>query len=160
MNIQKTLCFTAALALSNAALSAEITIANVNNADMITLQELSTEWEDKTGHKVNWVTLEENVLRQRVTTDIATGGGSFDIMLIGAYETPMWGAKGWLEPLDEFANDANYDLEDIFPLVRDGLSANGSLYAVPLYSETSFTFYRTDLFRIAGIPVPTENHIH
>ena len=156
MNIQKTLCFAAALAFSNAALSAEITVANVNNADMITLQELSTEWEDKTGHKVNWVTLEENVLRQRVTTDIATGGGSFDIMLIGAYETPMWGAKGWLEPLDEFANDASYDLEDIFPLVRDGLSANGSLYAVPLYSETSFTFYRTDLFRIAGIPVPTE----
>ena len=156
MNIQKTLCFAAALAFSNAALSAEITVANVNNADMITLQELSTEWEDKTGHKVNWVTLEENVLRQRVTTDIATGGGSFDIMLIGAYETPMWGAKGWLEPLDEFANDANYDLEDIFPLVRDGLSANGSLYAVPLYSETSFTFYRTDLFRLAGIPVPTE----
>ena len=77
-------------------------------------------------------------------------------MLIGAYETPMWGAKGWLEPLDEFANDASYDLEDIFPLVRDGLSANGSLYAVPLYSETSFTFYRTDLFRLAGIPVPTE----
>ena len=84
MNIQKTLCFAAALAFSNAALSAEITVANVNNADMITLQELSTEWEDKTGHKVNWVTLEENVLRQRVTTDIATGGGSFDIMLIGA----------------------------------------------------------------------------
>ena len=82
MNIQKTLCFAAALALSNAAFSAEITVANVNNADMITLQELSTEWEDKTGHKVNWVTLEENVLRQRVTTDIATGGGSFDIMSV------------------------------------------------------------------------------
>jgi len=77
-------------------------------------------------------------------------------MFIGAYETPIWGAKGWLTPLDDFADDADYDLEDIFGLVRNGLSADGSLYAVPLYSETSFTFYRTDLFEAAGIEVPSE----
>jgi multiple sugar transport system substrate-binding protein/sorbitol/mannitol transport system substrate-binding protein len=77
-------------------------------------------------------------------------------MFIGAYETPIWGANGWLTPLDDFADNADYDLEDIFPLVRDGLSADGSLFAVPLYSETSFTFYRTDLFEAAGIEVPTE----
>jgi len=134
----------------------EITIATVNNADMITMQELAPEWEASTGNKINWVVLEENVLRQRTTTDIATGGGSFDIMFIGAYETPIWGAKGWLTPLDDFADDADYDLEDVFPLVRNGLSADGSLYALPLYSETSFTFYRTDLFEKAGVAVPTE----
>ena len=133
----------------------EITIATVNNADMITMQELAPEWESATGNSINWVVLEENVLRQRTTTDIATGGGSFDIMFIGAYETPIWGAKGWLTPLDDFADDADYDLEDVFPLVRNGLSANGSLYALPLYSETSFTFYRTDVFEKAGVAAPT-----
>ena len=45
---------------------------------------------------------------------------------------------------------------DIFQLVRNGLSANGSLYAVPLYSETSFTFYRTDVFKAAGVQAPTD----
>lgn len=35
------------------------------------------------------MTLEENVLRQRVTTDISTNGGQFDIMTIGMYETPI-----------------------------------------------------------------------
>lgn len=134
----------------------EITIATVNNADMITMQELAPRWEEATGNTINWVVLEENVLRQRTTTDIATGGGSFDIMFIGAYETPIWGAKGWLTPLDDFADDADYDFEDIFGLVRNGLSANGSVYGVPLYSETSFTYYRTDLFEAAGIEVPTE----
>jgi multiple sugar transport system substrate-binding protein/sorbitol/mannitol transport system substrate-binding protein len=146
----------AALGVSQAASAEEITIATVNNADMITMQELAPAWEEQTGNKINWVVLEENVLRQRTTTDIATGGGSFDIMFIGAYETPIWGAKGWLTPLDDFADDADYDLEDVFPLVRNGLSADGSLYALPLYSETSFTFYRTDLFEAAGIEVPTE----
>ena len=141
---------------SSAVLAEEITIATVNNADMITMQELAPEWEKATGHTINWVVLEENVLRQRTTTDIATGGGSFDIMFIGAYETPIWGAKGWLTSLDDFADDADYDFDDIFQLVRNGLSANGSVYAVPLYSETSFTFYRTDVFKKAGIAVPKD----
>lgn len=139
---------------STAAIAEEITIVTVNNADMITMQELAPQWEETSGNTINWVVLEENVLRQRTTTDIATGGGSFDIMFIGAYETPIWGANDWLTPLNDFADDADYDLEDIFQLVRNGLSANGNLYAVPLYSETSFTFYRTDIFEAAGIEVP------
>ncbi len=141
---------------TTAALAEEITIATVNNNDMIVMQKLSPEWEKATGNKINWVVLEENVLRQRTTQDISTNGGSFDIMFIGAYETPIWGKNGWLTPLDDFANDKNYDLNDIFQLVRNGLSADGHLYAVPLYSETSFTYYRTDLFKKAGIEVPKE----
>ena len=161
MSIKRTLlstvaCFGLAASVASSAIAEEITIATVNNSDMITMQELAPAWEKATGNTINWVVLEENVLRQRTTTDIATGGGSFDIMFIGAYETPIWGAKGWLTPLDDFANDADYDFEDIFGLVRNGLSANGSVYAVPLYSETSFTFYRTDVFEAAGIAKPTE----
>ncbi|MCR9135717.1 MAG: sugar ABC transporter substrate-binding protein [Alphaproteobacteria bacterium] len=146
----------AGVTMAFSASAEELTIATVNNADMITMQELAPKWEEATGNTINWVVLEENVLRQRTTTDIATGGGSFDIMFIGAYETPIWGAKGWLTALDDFADDADYDFEDIFGLVRNGLSANGSVYAVPLYSETSFTYYRTDIFEKAGIEVPTE----
>lgn len=148
--------FGLAAGIASTALAEEITIATVNNADMITMQELAPAWETATGNTINWVVLEENVLRQRTTQDIATGGGSFDIMFIGAYETPIWGANDWLTPLNDFADDADYDLEDIFQLVRNGLSAKGNLYAVPLYSETSFTFYRTDVFEAAGIEVPSE----
>ena len=161
MSMKRTLLSTAvgigfAAALASMANAEEITIATVNNADMITMQELAPAWEEATGNTINWVVLEENVLRQRTTQDIATGGGSFDIMFIGAYETPIWGANGWLTPLNDFGDDADYDLEDVFQLVRNGLSADGNLYALPLYSETSFTFYRTDIFEAAGIEVPTE----
>jgi len=132
----------------------EITIATVNNSDMIIMQKLSTEWSKKTGHKLNWVILEENALRQRVTIDIATKGGQFDIITIGSYEAPIWGKRGWLTPLDDFGDDYHY--EDIFESVRSGLSANGSLYAVPFYAESSFTFYRHDLFDKAGINMPDQ----
>jgi sorbitol/mannitol transport system substrate-binding protein len=129
-----------------------LTIATVNNADMIIMQRLSPKWEQATGNKLNWVVLEENVLRQRATTDIATKGGQFDIITIGSYETPIWGKQNWLVSLDDLGND--YDYGDIIPTVKSALSANGKLYAVPFYAESSFTFYRKDLFDQAGIQMP------
>jgi ABC-type glycerol-3-phosphate transport system substrate-binding protein len=137
---------------ATAASAATITVATVNNADMIIMQRLSSQWEQQTGNKINWMVLEENVLRQRVTTDIATRGGQFDIVTIGAYETPIWGKQGWLATLDDFP--AAYDYNDIFKNVRDALSANGKLYAVPFYAESWFTFYRKDLFDKAGLTMP------
>ena len=35
--------------------------------------------------------------------------------------------------------------------MKAGLSADGKMYAVPFYAESSFTFYRKDLFDKAGI---------
>ena len=120
-----------------------ITVATVNNNDMIVMQKLSPKWEQQTGNTINWVVLEENVLRQRVTTDIATNGGQFDVMTIGSYEAPIWGKQSWLTPLDDFPKSYNYD--DIFQSVRGALSTNGHLYAVPFYAESSFLMYRKDL---------------
>ena len=136
---------------AGAASAATITIATVNNGDMIKMQKLAPKWEAATGNKINWVVLEENVLRQRVTTDISTKGGQFDILTIGSYETPIWGKQGWLVPLDF---PASYDLADVFPGVRDALSNGGKLYAAPFYAESSFTLYRKDLFDAAGLKMP------
>ncbi len=129
-----------------------ITIATVNNSQMVVMQKLSSVWEKKTGNHVNWVVLEENVLRQRVTTDIATHGGQFDIITIGSYETPIWGKQGWLTPLDGIPG---YDYTDVFSSVRSALSSGGKLYALPFYAESSFTYYRKDLFAAAGLTMPS-----
>ena len=74
-----------------------LTIATVNNGDMIRMQGLTGVFTAKNPDiNVKWVTLEENVLRQRVTTDIATKGGQFDILTIGTYEVPIWrNSIGW-----------------------------------------------------------------
>ena len=129
-----------------------LTIATVNNGDMIRMQGLTDDFTAKTGHTVEWVTLEENVLRQRVTTDITTKGGAFDIMTIGMYETPIWGANGWLVPLDDLS--AAYNVDDILPAMRGGLSHEGTLYAAPFYGESSMIMYRTDLMEKAGLEMP------
>ena len=40
--------------------------------------------------------------------------------------------------------------------VREGLSYDGKLYALPFYAESSMLFYRKDLFEKAGIKVPEQ----
>ncbi len=134
--------------------SATLTIATVNNGDMIRMQGYTDQFTEQTGIAVEWVTLEENVLRQRVTTDITTKGGQFDIMTIGMYETPIWGANDWLVPLDDLS--AEYDVDDILPAMRNGLSHDGTLYAAPFYGESSMVMYRTDLMEAAGLDMPTD----
>jgi sorbitol/mannitol transport system substrate-binding protein len=130
-----------------------LTIATVNNNDMIRMQHLTDDFlKANPDIKLNWVTLEENVLRQKVTTDIATKGGQFDVLTIGTYETPIWAKKGWLVPLDKLG--ADYDVDDLLPPIRAGLSYDGKLYAAPFYGESSFTMYRTDLMDKAGLKMP------
>ncbi|MGR3795345.1 ABC transporter substrate-binding protein [Vannielia sp. SX4] len=143
---------TALSAIGGIAAAETLTIATVNNGDMIRMQGLTEDFTAKTGHEVEWVTLEENVLRQRVTTDISTKGGQFDIMTIGMYETPIWGAQDWLVPLDDLS--AEYDVDDILPAMRGGLSVDGTLYAAPFYGESSMVMYRTDLMEAAGMEMP------
>jgi len=145
---------TACIASLGMAQAAEtLTVATVNNADMIRMQRLSKTFERQHPDiKLNWVVLEENVLRQRLTTDIATNGGQFDVLTIGMYEASLWGDKGWLAPMTDLPED--YDLDDVFPSVREGLSVDGTLYALPFYAESSMTYYRTDLFEQAGLQMP------
>ncbi len=138
--------------LAGFAQAEEINIATVNNGDMIIMQKLSSAWEKETGNKINWIVLEENVLRERVTTDIATNGGQFDIMTIGGYEAPIWGKQGWLAPVDDLGDD--YDYADLLDPIKKGLTVDGKLYAVPFYTESSFTLYRKDLFDAAGLKMP------
>lgn len=123
-----------------AAAQQTLTVATVNNGDMIRMQGLTQEFTAQHPDiQVNWVTLEENVLRQRVTTDIATKGGQFDVMTIGTYEVPIWAKNQWLLPLNNLG--ADYDVDDILPPIREALSQDGTLYAAPFYAESAMTLY-------------------
>jgi len=155
-NSIKALVAASCLSLTVVAQGAEtLTIATVNNSDMIRMQRLAKTFEEQNPDiRLKWVVLEENVLRQRLTTDIATQGGQFDVLTIGMYEAALWGEKGWLEPMTELP--ADYDLDDVFPSVREGLSVKGTLYALPFYAEASITYYRKDLFEQAGLEMPEQ----
>jgi sorbitol/mannitol transport system substrate-binding protein len=132
-----------------------VTIAAVNNPDMLELKKLSAKFlEQNPNITLNWVIVEENVLRQRVTTDVSTGSGQFDLVFLGLYEAPIFAKRGWLQPIGELP--AEYDIEDVFKSLRDGLSYDGKLVALPFYGESSFLMYRKDLFEQKGLKMPDQ----
>ncbi|GAB2793426.1 sugar ABC transporter substrate-binding protein [Halomonas shantousis] len=151
MRLRHAIPLVGAAALTSFSAQAQtITVATVNNNDMVIMQSLTDEFEKAHPDiQLNWVVLEENVLRQRMTTDIATDGGQFDVMTIGAYEVPIWAERGWLTPLDDLPE--SYHVDDLLQTVRDGLSHDDTLYALPFYAESSMLYYNKALFEKAGL---------
>jgi len=152
----------ALVALGLATAQTTVTIATVNNPDMVVMQERSAVFEaENPDIQLNWLVLDEGTLRSRVTTDAATGAASFDIVTIGAYDTPLWGANGWLQSVAALAEQypaaaEGYDFDDLLPAIRDGLSYEGELFAVPFYGESSFTMYNKRILDEAGLTMPEQ----
>jgi sorbitol/mannitol transport system substrate-binding protein len=140
-----------------------ITVAVVNNPDQRKLLELSNQFTTAYPNiDVSFVMLPENELRDRVTTDISTGTGSFDIVQIGTYDTPIFAKNGQLVNLDDLMAtnpnnvQPNYNVDDLLKAIRLGLSYDSHLYALPFYGESSMTFYNKKMFKDAGLEMPAE----
>jgi sorbitol/mannitol transport system substrate-binding protein len=74
-----------------------LTLATVNNPQMVDMEQLKGEFEaDNPDIKVKFVQMEENDLRDAVTKDVATQGGQYDMVTIGAYEVPLWQQNDWI----------------------------------------------------------------
>lgn len=138
--------------LAGPAQALDLVVATVNNGHMLTLQRLAPHFEQANpGVRIRWVTLEEDLLRQQVTRDVATRAGRFDIMTIGSYEARVWSGRGWLRPMQP---SRGYDVDDLLPAVRQSLTHQGKLHALPFYGESTMTLVRKDLMQRAGISLP------
>jgi sorbitol/mannitol transport system substrate-binding protein len=133
-----------------------ITVAIVSNSQMQDAISLSYLFEQEhPGVRLKFVSLPENEARAKITTDVSTQGGEFDVVMISNYETPMWSANGWLVNLQPYIDKTpGYDAQDFLPQLRATLSHKGDLYSVPFYGESSFLMYRKDLMASAGIKMP------
>jgi sorbitol/mannitol transport system substrate-binding protein len=136
--------------------SKTINVAIVDNPQMKDIAKLTPSlFTAKTGIKVNYTVLDEGTLREVTTRDVAAGGKQFDVTMIGMYEAPQFGKNGQLTDLTPKATaDTAYNINDIIPSVKNGLSADGKLYASPFYAESSFLMYRKDLLKSAGVTMP------
>ena len=137
----------AAMAAEGEAPTRSITVALVGNDNIVRMGELASEFfTPATGIEVNLTVLDEQTLREVTTRDVGATGEQFDVVQIGMYETPQFGANGWLVPLNGFAaTSTTYDIDDLIPAVRNGLSVNDQLFSSPFYAESSFVMYRSDI---------------
>ncbi len=134
-----------------------INVLMVGNPQMVDIQKLTADSFTKdTGIKVNYTVLPENELRDKVTQDVATEAGQYDVATVGAYEVPIWAKNGWLHELGSYADaDSNFDKADLLkPMVQSLSGEDQKLYGLPFYGESSFLMYRKDIFASKGITMP------
>ena len=142
--------------------STTLTIATVNNSQMVQMEQLTHQVfeKDHPNIKVNFVTLPENDLRSKVTQDVATNAGKFDIATIGSYETPIWAHNGWLQDLHPYldkmsaSDKSSYNYSDLLKPVMDALSYQNHPYSIPFYAESSFLMYNKDIFAQHHLTMP------
>jgi sorbitol/mannitol transport system substrate-binding protein len=134
-----------------------ITVAVVANPLMTTIEQLTPGGFEKShpNIKVKFVTYDENTERANVEKDVAAGGGQYDVLMIGPNDIGAWSKNKWIDPLTSYANsDPSYAVSDILKPMRDALSSNGTLYAVPFYGESSFMMYNKQMFQAAHVTMP------
>jgi len=102
---------------------------------------------------------DESSVRQKVLTDLISGTGRYDVILLGtdgAVQT--FGYAGYLEPLNVYLEsgdyDAWFDLEDIYPSVLEANTVEGNIYGMSYYAFGPGMIYRQDIFDRYGVEVP------
>jgi sorbitol/mannitol transport system substrate-binding protein len=139
-----------------------LNVATVNNSQMVQMEKLTAQVfeKDNPNIKVNFVTLDENTLRDKVTQDVATNSGKFDIATVGSYETPIWAHNGWIEDLTPYfsrmssSDAATYKFDDLLKPVMQTLSYKNDTYGLPFYGESSFLMYNKQIFAAHNLTMP------
>jgi sorbitol/mannitol transport system substrate-binding protein len=147
---------------SSASNTTTLTVATVNNGQMVQMEQLTKQVFEKEHPtiKVNFVTLPENDLRSKVTQDVATGAGKFDIATIGSYETPIWAHNGWLQDLSPYfdkmstQDKSSYNYDDLLKPIMSSLSYQNHPYSLPFYGESSFMMYNKQIFAQHNLTMP------
>lgn len=139
----------------------ELTIGVAITPDTEIMQQTSDAFEAQYPNiRINWLVLPQAELQARLTADLATGSSSFDIMMVGINDVPVYAGNNWIRSLDELIASnpervqPNYDMEDVFQSLRDNMSYEDQLYALPIYGESVMTYYNTAMFEAAGLEMP------
>lgn len=137
-----------------------VTVAVVSNplitGQMIPLTQSVFEKQNP-GITVKFATYTEGDLRAAIEKDVSTHSNSFNVVMIGPYEAPLFAKNGWLVDLTKqyASSDASYDVGDLLPSIAKSLSYKGDLYAAPFYGESSMLYYNKQLLSAAGVTMPT-----
>ncbi|MEM6429438.1 MAG: ABC transporter substrate-binding protein [Deinococcota bacterium] len=97
------------------------------------------------------------VQQQYLNTVLTSGSADIDIFLIDVVRPATYAAAGWAEPLNGYFEneDAMMSFLDQFlPGPVDADVVDGTLYALPSYTDAQFLYYRADLLEKYGFEPP------
>ena len=96
--------------------------------------------------------------QQYLNTVLTSQSGDIDIFQIDVVRPATYAASGWAEPLDDYFESAEAQAEYLGEFLEGPVSADtvdGTLYAIPAYTDAQFLYYRADLLEKYGFEPPT-----
>ena len=117
-------------------------------------------FEEATGIKVEIEVLPLEQVLQKLTLDVASGLGTYDLY----YIDQSWMASfsgDVIDPREKYESSSdlampNYNMDDFLPALVDGISMyDGIMVGVPYDIPIFITMYRRDLYEELGLEVPT-----
>lgn len=118
------------------------------------LQKMQEEFEAQNPDiKLEFVTVPSKYADTMVTK--LAGGEIPDVMMLAMDQVPRYALSGMLLPLDELAS-AEYK-DSLYPVVKNALTVNGTLYAAGRDVTPKVMFLNTKMFQDAGIELPGED---
>jgi len=92
-------------------------------------------------------------LVERLTTALSSESETPDVVEVGNTQAPTFTTAGAFADLTDQLGSLGGD--DLLQGFVDAGTADGKTYAVPYYAGSKYVFYRKDLFKKAGLSVPT-----
>lgn len=141
-------------ALAATAFAQQITVIMPRHEmDLVGMWERQTEqFEDETGIDVEFIQMSWDEVANKVLTDLAAGGGTYDVIEFDNGWVSQFAATGWLEPLNDYADQAYLDA--LLPGLLSTFSNDGNVLGIPWNNDTRFFFYNERMLNEAGIDAP------
>lgn len=115
------------------------------------------QFEEETGITVNLELYGEAQLREKCVTEFLAGSSTIDVFLMSPLQDmAAFSNNGWIEPLDTWVKDENFDWDDFSsaPMDQITIQSTGEIGALPLYSSVQLMYYRKDIFEEKNLTPP------
>ncbi len=137
--------------------SKNIKVLTVGDPWDLALQNVVTQFSDKTGIKVNIESLGYVALQARLVNSFLSKTADADVIAVDQMWISQYADNGWIHKLDDFIKaDKDTNLSDFVPEVLYSLNTwRDHIWTLPVGAYAQGIMYRTDLFEKAGIdPLP------
>jgi multiple sugar transport system substrate-binding protein len=120
------------------------------------LQRRAPDFEKLTGAKINVITVPFSDLYSKMLTDFATKTNSYDAAVFAPQWVVDFASPGYFEELTNLVKaDQALKWDEIMPFFRNfSATYNGKIYTVPVDGDFQMVYYRSDLFKQAGMAPP------
>lgn len=110
------------------------------------------EFEMETGIQVELIQMSWDEVADKVLTDLAAGGTTYDVIEFDNGWVAKFAAADWVVPLNEFASEEY--LDSLLGGLLDTFTHDGQVLGIPWNNDTRFFFYNGEILKQAGIEEP------